>query len=336
MPKNDDMENLSIPSAGAEAEIKADEVISEEETSDNMTAENPADTSGTDSSGTDTSGTDSSDKDGSETEGSEAETENKSAVSAAPAAKAGKVFAGELKEKALISNPVLVRILAVCTVLGATTALKKRPAAVGRGTYGYGTAVCDNVAFEKSCRRSIFYPTALLIAGALETPVIMLAGLFAPEVTSACGFYLPITAVNSVLMLDLALLRGDRPVLKTFAASVGDVLGYAAVLTVISALREIIGAGSVYGRALPGYLQINFDFMLLPPGAFILLGLLLALVQGIKTRQRKEKTEVTRDEIDRSVLLGRDDGHFRAEPRDDVYAGVRRVRTRRKDAEDVG
>jgi electron transport complex protein RnfE len=282
MPKNDDMENLSIPSAGAEAEIKADEVISEEETSDNMTAENPADTSGTDSSGTD-----SSDKDGSETEGSEAETENKSAVSAAPAAKAGKVFAGELKEKALISNPVLVRILAVCTVLGATTALKN-------GLLLSAAALMVTVplyvimSLLKKLPKIYFYPTALLIAGALETPVIMLAGLFAPEVTSACGFYLPITAVNSVLMLDLALLRGDRPVLKTFAASVGDVLGYAAVLTVISALREIIGAGSVYGRALPGYLQINFDFMLLPPGAFILLGLLLALVQGIKLGKEKK------------------------------------------------
>lgn len=201
--------------------------------------------------------------------------------------KARKLLADELKQKVVISNPVLVRLLAVCTVLGATTALKN-------GLLLSVAALLVTVplylimSLLRKLPKLYYYPVALLIAGAIETPVIMLAGLFAPEVTAACSFYLPLTALNAVLMLDLTLMRGERPLIRALGAGIGDVLGYSAVLIVVSALREIIGAGSIYGRALPSYLQINFNFLLLPPGAFILVGLLLALAQQIKLGKAKK------------------------------------------------
>ena len=201
--------------------------------------------------------------------------------------KARKLLADELKQKAVISNPVLVRLLAVCTVLGATTALKN-------GLLLSVAALLVTVplylimSLLRKLPKLYYYPVALLIAGALETPVIMLAGFFAPEVTAACSFYLPLTALNAVLMLDLTLMRGERPFIRALGAGIGDVLGYSAVLIVVSALREIIGAGSIYGRALPSYLQSNFNFLLLPPGAFILVGLLLAIVQQIKLGKAKK------------------------------------------------
>ena len=69
----------------------------------------------------------------------------------------------------------------------------------------------------------------------------------------------------------------------------GDVLGYSVVLIVISAIREIIGSGSICGRALPVYAQLKFNFILLPPGAFLLLGLALAAVQGVKIHAEKKQ-----------------------------------------------
>ena len=247
------------------------EVINSEETSEDMTKENNSvKETGLDSDA-----------------GEKVPEAEKADAPKGSAPKARKLLADELKQKVVISNPVLVRLLAVCTVLGATTALKN-------GLLLSVAALLVTVplylimSLLRKLPKLYYYPVALLIAGAIETPVIMLAGLFAPEVTAACSFYLPLTALNAVLMLDLTLMRGERPLIRALGAGIGDVLGYSAVLIVVSALREIIGAGSIYGRALPSYLQINFNFLLLPPGAFILVGLLLALAQQIKLGKAKK------------------------------------------------
>jgi electron transport complex protein RnfE len=70
--------------------------------------------------------------------------------------------------------------------------------------------------------------------------------------------------------------------LRSFAAGLGDVAGFSVVLVVISALREMLGSGMLYGRLLPNFAQFRFNFIMLAPGAFLLVGLLLAIVQGIR------------------------------------------------------
>lgn len=200
--------------------------------------------------------------------------------------KAATLLWNEIKGKALKDNAVVIRVLAICTVLGATTALKN-------GLLLAAAALVVTIplylimALLKKVPMLVYFSAALLIAGALETPVIMLAGRFFPEVSASCGYFLPITAVNAVLMLDLHVLRGKRSLIRALGAGVGDVLGYSAVLILLSAVREVIGSGSIYGRELPAYIQLNFDFILLPPGAFLMLGLTLAVVQGVKIHAGK-------------------------------------------------
>ena len=191
-------------------------------------------------------------------------------------------FLSLLSSKALFDNPVLMRILAVCTVLGATTALKNglllsvAAAAVTIPLY------LIMALFPKKVHSYLYFAAAMLIAGAIVTPVQLLANYLAPNVTEACGYFLPITAVNAVLMLDLRVLRGEQRVLRALSAGIGDVLGFSVVVIAVSALREVIGAGSLYGKVIPNFSSFRFDFVLMPPGAFLLLGLVLAIVQGVR------------------------------------------------------
>ena len=118
------------------------------------------------------------------------------------------------KGKALKENAVIIRVLAICTVLGATTALKNG-LLLAAAAFLVTIPLYLIMALLKKVPMFVYFSAALLIAGALETPVIMLASHFFPEVTLSCSYFLPITAVNAVLMLDLHALRGKRSLIRS-------------------------------------------------------------------------------------------------------------------------
>jgi electron transport complex protein RnfE len=194
-----------------------------------------------------------------------------------------------LKTKALRDNSVLIRLLAVCTVLAAATTLKNglmlsaAAAAVTIPLY-----LIMALLFKK-VPPFIYIAIALTVAGALVTPVCMFANTYFAKISASCGYFLPITAINAALMLDINIARGRRTLLRSLAAGIGDVLGYSVVLIVISALREVIGAGTLFDRAIPGYAGFSFSFALLPPGAFLLVGFALAAVQGVRLHNESRK-----------------------------------------------
>jgi electron transport complex protein RnfE len=209
------------------------------------------------------------------------ETENKAASGWAS-------FIHEIRSRFVARNPVLVRLLAICTVLGATTALKNG-LLLSAAALAVAVPLYLLMMLVEKLPGIYRLPLAMLTAGALVTPVVMLAGQYAPAVTASCGVFLPMTAVNAVLMYSAEETKGRRAAAAA-GASLGDVLGYSAVVLLISVLREIFGSGSVYGRALPSYAQVHFSFMLLPPCAFLLLGFALAIVQAVKLGREKKKS----------------------------------------------
>lgn len=195
-------------------------------------------------------------------------------------------FGRVIRSRLFGENPVLGKILAVCTVLAVTTSLKN-------GLLLVIAAVAVTIPlyvilslFTKRLPGYLFYPVAALLAAALVTPVCMAAGRFVPEVTGKVSFFLPITAVNALLMLDMRTLRGKNAVLRSLAAGFGDSLGYSAVILVFSIVREILGAGTLYGRALPSYARLNFSFLLQPPAAFLLVGFAIAIYQAAMRHAR--------------------------------------------------
>jgi electron transport complex protein RnfE len=199
-----------------------------------------------------------------------------------------------LSLKALKDNSVLVRILAVCTVLGAATALKNGLLLSAAAAAVTIPLYIIMALFFKKVPAYLYFAAALFIAGAIITPVTMFANSYFPEIVSSSKsleYFLPITAINAVLVLDIRITRGERSIIRSLSAALGDVLGFSVVLIVISALREVIGYGTLYGRVIPDYAQFRFNFALLPPGAFLLMGFVLAIVQGIRLHSDKNNND---------------------------------------------
>lgn len=186
-----------------------------------------------------------------------------------------------VKEHLFSSNPVFVKAIAIVPILGAATALKNGIMLSGAM---FLTAVLLNLLMYPLCRiipRGHRAAVSFLAAGAVVTPICMLANYFAPTVYAQCSVYLPLLAVCALPLIDKKHYGEKYGVAKTALDAALDGVGFAFAAIAVSIIREIIGYGTLYDRALPYAAHIKFLFAVLPAGALLLLGMLLALFRKI-------------------------------------------------------
>jgi Na+-translocating ferredoxin:NAD+ oxidoreductase subunit E len=185
------------------------------------------------------------------------------------------------KERVLSVNPVFVNAIAVVPILGAATSLKSGVMLSGAM---FLTVVLLNLVMYPLYRiipRSYRFAASFVAAGAVITPIYMLSNYLAPTVAMLCSIYLPLIAVCAVPMIEKKHYGQKFGIAKTMLDAVLDGVGFAFAAILFSIIREIIGSGKLYDRSLPYGLKMKFSFALLPAGAFLLLGLLVALFRKI-------------------------------------------------------
>lgn len=185
-------------------------------------------------------------------------------------------------------NPVLMRALAICSVLAVATTLKNglllAVAAIAVTVpLALVMALLRCTPLERKLPAFIWPAVTLTLAGALTMPTCWLSYWAAPNVTTAVGIFLPLTALNATLLVESGAAARRRSPLAALTAACGDSLGFAAVVIAVAALREIFGKGTLYAR--PVFGQMRFGFLLTPAGAFLLLGCLLAAAQWRRQRR---------------------------------------------------
>ena len=108
----------------------------------------------------------------------------------------------------------------------------------------------------------------------------MLEG-FIPSLYDALGIYIPLIVVNCIILGRAEAFASKNPVIPSLFDGIGMGLGFAFALTCIGAVRELIGAGSLFGiQILPEV--TNVLLFVLPPGAFLTLGYLVAIFNKIR------------------------------------------------------
>ncbi len=186
---------------------------------------------------------------------------------------------GLLLRNAGIFNPVLVQAVGLCPVIAMATTLKG--AALLSLVAATAITLCELIAsmFLKVIPRWVRTGIYIILGGAIITPFMILIEKLNPELFGSLGIYLPVMAVNSLLVLRcerFAVKLNPMAALRDgFTASVG----YAAVLILVGIIREIFGSGSIAGfrfwegRTLSG--------LLLPFGGFLMLGFAAATLRMI-------------------------------------------------------
>lgn len=185
------------------------------------------------------------------------------------------------KDHLLSNNPVFIKALAIVPILGAAVSLKS---GILLSCAMLLTVILLNFAaypLNKIIPDNFKLAAEFAAVGVVITPVYMLANYFAPSATSLCGIYLPLIAVCALPMIEKKYYGKKYGVAKTAISAALEGLGFAFAAIIFSIIREIIGSGTLYGRPLPYFSGMKFSFALLPAGAFLLLGVLMALFRKI-------------------------------------------------------
>ena len=184
---------------------------------------------------------------------------------------------GILKE-----NPVLVLLLGMCPTLATTTSAIN---GLSMGLATMSVLICTN--FVISCIKSITpdkvrIPVFIVVIAAFVTILQMLMAAYAPDsINKALGIYIPLIVVNCLILGRAESFAAKNNPVASLADGVGMGLGFTLGLTGRGIIREILGAGSVFGFVLLPEVT-NVLLFVLPPGAFISLGYLIAVVNKIK------------------------------------------------------
>ena len=190
----------------------------------------------------------------------------------------GKIF----KNGIIDENPTFVQVIGRCPTLAVTSS------AINGIGMGLSTAVvlaCSNLAISllrKIVPDKIRIPCFVVVIATFVTIVQML--LKVPALDKALGLYIPLIVVNCLILARAESFACKNKPFPSLVDGFAMGLGFTIALTILGAVREILGAGSVFGFA---FLPATFNTLLfiLPPGAFLTLGCLMAVFNKLTKKK---------------------------------------------------
>lgn len=198
-----------------------------------------------------------------------------------------KIFtAGLLRE-----NPVLRLVLGTCPTLAVTTAVFN---GLGMGLAATFVLICSNAvisALRKLIPSSVRLPCFIVVIASFVTLVHMLIRAYVPALNSALGVYLPLITVNCIILGRAEMFASKNGVVASALDGLGMGLGFTIVITLMSAVRELLGAGALLGFAILPEAVAPMSIMILPPGGFFVFGVFMALAIFIETKMGKKPSK---------------------------------------------
>ena len=187
-------------------------------------------------------------------------------------------------EKVFSSNPVLVSGLVLGPVVMCASSLKNAAAL----SIAFALIIIPVLLFASTAGRALPAPARIpayvLLAAAMLIPIEMLVSYISPIIFDALGIYLPLLAVNSVVVAYTGRAAEKEGPAAALMDGVFFSLGFALAVGLLGLVREFLGSGSLWGVAVSDF---KASAALLPFSGFILLGFMAAAIQGIKGLVKK-------------------------------------------------
>ena len=188
-------------------------------------------------------------------------------------------------------NPVLRLVLGTCPTLAVTTAAIN---GIGMGVSATIVLVCSNIVI--SLLRNVIpdkvrIPAFITVIAGFVSVVQMLVKAFLPSIDVALGIYLPLIVVNCIILARAEMFASKNSVLPSILDGLGMGIGFTAVLTLMGAIRELFGAGTLFGLTVTAEFIDPMIVFLLPPGGFFVFGVLVAASNAIAKKNGKEIVE---------------------------------------------
>lgn len=186
-----------------------------------------------------------------------------------------------IKNGIVKENPTFVLMLGMCPTLATTTSALN---GLSMGLATMVVLICTNVVISllKSLTPDkVRIPVFIVVIAAFVTILQLVIKAFLPDVDKALGLFIPLIVVNCIILGRAEAFAAKNSPVASLFDGIGIGLGFTLALTLLGIVRELLGAGSVFGFVLLPE-TTNILLFILPPGAFITLGFLIAIVNKLK------------------------------------------------------
>lgn len=186
-------------------------------------------------------------------------------------------------------NAILIMLLGMCPTLAVTTSLSN---AIGMSLAVVVILTFSNMiisAFRKIVPAAVRIPAYIGIIAGLVTLIEMLVHAYVPDLYVALGIYLPLIVVNCIILERAESFASKNGVFHSALDGIAVGIGFGLGLLLIAFFRELLGTGSLLGvTLLPA--STNMLIMILPPGAFLTLAIILAVMAHLKNKKKEALT----------------------------------------------
>ncbi len=187
-----------------------------------------------------------------------------------------------MKFSLLKENPIFVLLLGLCPTLAVTTSAVN---AVGMGLSTLFVLVGSNAIvslLRNSIPKEIRIPVFITVIAAFVTIIQMLLEGYAPAVNKSLGIYIPLIVVNCIILGRAEGFASKNGIFASIIDGLEKGFGFTFGLLVLGSIREILGNGTIFNFPILTSSYEPMLIMILPPGAFITLGLVLAAINKYK------------------------------------------------------
>ncbi len=201
-----------------------------------------------------------------------------------------RIYNGIIKE-----NPTFVIVLGMCPTLAVTTSASN---GVGMGLTTTAVLILCNMliaALRNFIPDKVRIPGFIVVIATFVTLTELLLSAFLPALNDSLGLYIPLIVVNCIIMGRAEAYACKNGVLLSMFDGIGMGLGFTMALTIIGAIRELLGTGQIFGfTILPAAVYEPILIFILAPGAFLVLSMLVAAQNKINLINEKKAKEAAK------------------------------------------
>lgn len=180
-------------------------------------------------------------------------------------------------------NPTLRLVLGTCPTLAVTTSATN---AIGMGLAATVVLICSNAAISltrKVIPDKVRIPAFITMIAGFVTIVQFLLKAYMPALDKSLGIFIPLIVVNCIILARAEMFASKNPVHLSILDGLGMGLGFTLALLVIGSVRELLGNGTWFGVNITADLFSPATIMILPPGGFLVFGIIVGLLNKFTT-----------------------------------------------------
>jgi electron transport complex protein RnfE len=190
----------------------------------------------------------------------------------------------------IVENPTFVLMLGMCPTLGITTQAMN---GVGMGLATTFVLVFSNLfisLLRNIIPEKVRIPSYIVIIASFVTLIDLMMQAFLPDLRASLGTYIPLITVNCIIFARAESFAAKNPPVLSIADGLGMGLGFTCSITLLSCIRELFGSGTIFGLQMMPEAYQPMAVMNQVPGGFVTLGLMMIIVNFIRTAIQNKNT----------------------------------------------